>query len=91
MLGYTVARDVVSAAVRLHKLGPAAGQVALGGRAQASARAALARVEQRLLAQQLDENADPIAMALAVASGCAPLLDAVHPCHDVLAMRLFRT
>lgn len=100
LLAYSVARDAVSSSVRLNLLGPAAGQVALL-RARASAREALQLVEQRLMMQEKtmrkncdgdgDSAVDPVAAAMAVTCGCAPVLEAVHPCHDVLATRLFRT
>ena len=78
--------DAVSAAVRLNLLGPAAGQVTLQW-AQASAEVGMQRVARAMS----DTDDDPVTAAKAAAAGCAPVLEAVHPCHDLLATRLFRT
>jgi urease accessory protein len=76
LLGYCVARDLVSAAVRMNLLGPIAG-VAVLGRAH---RAALLGIRE-----------GSSTVPTGASSSCAPLLDLIQPCHDLLATRLFRT
>ena len=107
LLGYCIARDVVSAGVRLNLLGPAAGQVVLR-HAQHSAQEGIAHAAMRLEGEEehatatdavstttsihnTNKNAAVVAAACAAASGCAPVLEAAHCCHDLLATRLFRT
>jgi len=107
LLGYCIARDVVSAGVRLNLLGPAAGQVVLR-HAQHNAQEGIVLASMRLKEEEEDatatsavsstasihnnkKNAAVVAAACAAASGCAPVLEAAHCCHDLLATRLFRT
>lgn len=94
LFGYCVARDVVSSAVRLNLLGPLVGQSMLLYSAHEAAHAGIAASMQDfspLLLRDMDDSTAMIALAVQAASGCAPVLDAIHPCHDILATRLFRT
>jgi urease accessory protein len=75
LLGYCVARDLVSAAVRMNLLGPMAG-VGVLGRAHRAASIGIDEGSSKMPTQ---------------ASSCAPMLDLIQPCHDLLATRLFRT
>jgi urease accessory protein len=82
LLGYCIARDMVSAAVRLSLVGPLASiqllrdvQEAAEDGYQASQRA------------MQEHNGNPMAAAAA----SAPVIEALHPCHDVLQVRLFRS
>jgi len=70
ILQYSMARDVLSAAVRLNVVGP------------------LASLQILHRAQRV---AIPVHHTLDQASSSAPLLEVLHPCHDLLAVRLFRT
>jgi urease accessory protein len=72
LLGYCVARDIVSAAVRMNLLGPM------------QSTELLARTHSAVQAGLSTETTTTLA-------GCAPLVDAVHPCHNVLSTRLFRS
>jgi urease accessory protein UreH/urease accessory protein UreF len=81
LMGFCVARDIVSASVRLNLVGPMAG-VKLLAQAQEAA-------EEGIVASQ--RQRDNGGNALAAAAGCSPVLDAIQPCHDLLAVRLFRT
>jgi urease accessory protein len=82
LLGYCAARDIVSAAVRLSLVGPLA-SVRLLSHAQGAVQDGM---NASLVAMQEHQN-DP----LSAATSCAPVLEALHPCHDLLQMRLFRT
>ena len=86
VVGYCAARDMVSAAVRLNLVGPMAG-VSLLDRTQGAVdegiRVALEEMPSR-------SAADPLAMVRNAAT-CSPIVEAVHPTHDMLALRLFRT
>jgi urease accessory protein UreH/urease accessory protein UreF len=77
LFGYCVARDMISAAVRLNLLGPME-SVRVLARVQAS-------VEQGIALGLASSNTE------FCGSSSAPFVDAVQPCHDELAMRLFRT
>jgi urease accessory protein len=82
LFGYCVARDIVSAAVRLNLVGPLASVKLLKqveGAAEDGCRASQ-------VAMQEHAN-DPLASAAA----SAPVIEALHPCHELLKMRLFRT
>jgi urease accessory protein len=74
LLAYSIGRDVVSAAVRLNRVGPLA-SVPL-----------LARLHEAI--PTLDHDSDP---ENDFAASTAPVLEALQPLHDVLAVRLFRT
>ena len=84
VLGYCTARDMISAAVRLNLVGPMAGVNLLDGAYNA--------VEEGIESGSMDttcigEDNDVVSTA----STCSPVVEAVHPTHDVLAVRLFRT
>jgi urease accessory protein UreF len=73
---HTIARDLVSAAVRMNLLGPMEGQIVLW--------------KELLPATKL--YYDPSAsQSLDDATTAAPALEAIQPCHDLLATRLFRS
>jgi urease accessory protein UreF len=76
LFGYCVARDLVSASVRLNLVGPMAGQRVLADTHHA--------VERALGSRSPDSDLLPPA-------GCAPVVEAVHACHDILRARLFRS
>jgi urease accessory protein UreH/urease accessory protein UreF len=88
LIGFCVARDIVSASVRLNLVGPMAG-VKLLAQTQEAAEEGIAASSQC----QQHNNDDGIGnlSSLAAAAGCSPVLDAIQPCHDLLAVRLFRT
>lgn len=69
LFSFTVARDIVSAAVRLNLIGPLEGQRML---------------KQCVSSTQIPEPGEE-------SMGSAPVLDAVHTNHTIMAMRLFRT
>lgn len=77
MLAYSMARDMVSAAVRLNVIGPLA---SIG---------ILDRVHRSQ--QREHETWTGASSSLDDASSSTPMLDVLHPCHDMLAVRLFRT
>lgn len=84
LMGFCVARDIVSASVRLNLVGPMAGVKLLAGAQQAA--------EEGIVAsQQQQGNDDNDRNPLKAAAGCSPIVDAIQPCHDLLAVRLFRT
>lgn len=95
LLGYCTARDIVSAAVRLNLVGPMAGVALLDScmtaveEGIASARAQHQAVDDA----REDENgeASVINSRMIQASTCAPIVETVHPCHEILSVRLFRT
>ncbi|KAG7355162.1 UreD urease accessory protein [Nitzschia inconspicua] len=84
LYAYCAARDVVSAAVRLSLVGPLA-SVPMLHRAQESAEDGI----QAVLSLMMKDGAihDP----LMAASASAPVIEALHPCHEVLQVRLFRS
>jgi urease accessory protein UreF len=82
LLGYCVARDMVSASVRLSLVGPLA-SVRLLHQVQGVVQEGL---QASLLA--MEEGAYDDVLASATSS---PVLEALHPCHDLLQVRLFRT
>lgn len=84
LFGYCAARDMVSAAVRLSLVGPLA-SVRLLQEVQGAAQDGL---EASLLAMS---ESDPPNDVLSAAAACAPVVEAVHPCHELLQVRLFRT
>jgi len=77
LLAFCVARDIVSAAVRLNLLGPLASVGVL--------------VNAEQCAKQGVHDGLELMNTVHCGAGCSPVLDAVHPCHDVLSTRLFRT
>lgn len=85
VLGYCTARDMISAAVRLNLVGPMAGVNLLDGVHKA--------VEEGIESGsfQIEEDDDAVSAAMEAIATCCPVAEAVHPTHDVLAVRLFRT
>jgi urease accessory protein UreH/urease accessory protein UreF len=85
VLGYCTARDMISAAVRLNLVGPMAGVNLLDGAYKA--------VEEGIESGsfKIEENHDVVSLAMETVATCSPVVEAVHPTHDVLAVRLFRT
>jgi len=88
VLGYCTARDMISAAVRLNLVGPMAGVNLLDGAYKA--------VEEGIESGSMDttcveEGDDVVSTAMDAVATCSPVVEAVHPTHDVLAVRLFRT
>ena len=82
LFAYCMARDLVSSAVRLSIVGPLA-SIPLLHNIQASAEDGIRA------AYPLFEN-HPDNPLLAAATS-APVLEAIHPCHEMLEVRLFRT
>lgn len=92
LFGYCVARDLVSSAVRLNLVGPMAGQAILWQAQQAAEIGIASATDAMIKSKEMgNDDDDFVAIAVATATGCAPVLEAVHACHDVLATRLFRT
>lgn len=84
VLGYCTARDMISAAVRLNLVGPMAGVNLLDGVHKA--------VEEGIESGSFRiEEDDDVVTAMEAVATCSPVVEAVHPTHDVLAVRLFRT
>jgi urease accessory protein len=83
LFAYCVARDMVSAAVRLSLVGPLA-SVALLHRVQESAEDG---ITTSVSLMENDISNDP----LKAASASAPVIEALHPCHEILQVRLFRS
>ena len=99
LYGYCVARDVVNAAVRLNLIGPMEGQTILLHHAQQASFDGISRAETDIASsfsgkpKAFDEgiNSTSLQSVLSASFGSAPILDSIHPCHDILATRLFRT
>ena len=83
LFGYCIARDMVSAAVRLSLVGPLA-SVKLLDRVQWSA-------EDGWKASLISMKENGKDSPLAAAAASAPIIEAIHPCHDLLQTRLFRS
>ncbi|KAL3940497.1 MAG: hypothetical protein SGBAC_004972 [Bacillariaceae sp.] len=84
LFGYCVARDIVSAAVRLSLVGPLASVPLLHqvqGSAEDGYRASLLAMDESVDGQN----------PLVSSAGSSPIVEAIHPCHDVLQLRLFRS
>ena len=82
LFAYCAARDLVSAAVRLSLVGPLA-SVSLLHRVQQSADDGMGAI-----ASKLEEHPDD---PLMTAAASAPVIEALHPCHEILQVRLFRS
>jgi urease accessory protein len=82
LFAYCVARDLISAAVRLSLVGPLA-SVPMLHQVHTSASGGL----EAILLQMQDHPDDP----LMAASASAPVIEALHPCHNILQVRLFRS
>ena len=82
LFSYCMARDLVSSAVRLSLIGPLA-SVPLLHNVQESVEDAIHAVYHEIQ----NHSDDP----LLVAATSAPVIEAVHPCHEILQVRLFRS
>jgi urease accessory protein UreF/urease accessory protein UreH len=82
LFAYCMARDLVSSAVRLSLIGPLA-SVPLLHNLQES-------VENGICAVYHDIQNHPNDPLL-VAASSAPVIEAIHPCHEILQVRLFRS
>eukprot|EP00536_Pseudo-nitzschia_multiseries_P010665 jgi/Psemu1/243105/estExt_Genewise1.C_3340011 len=82
LFAYCTARDLVSSAVRLSLVGPLA-SVPMLDSVQESAEDTI-----RNAYREIQKNPkDP----LLTAASSAPVIEAVHPCHEILQVRLFRS
>jgi urease accessory protein UreF len=89
LLGYCVARDMVSASVRLSLVGPLASVRLLHqvqGVVQEGLQASLLAMEEGAY-----DDGDGTRGPLLASATSSPVLEALHPCHDLLQVRLFRT
>ena len=82
LFAYCMARDLVSAAVRLSLVGPLA-SVPLLHNVQESIENGICDVYDEIQ----NHPEDP----LLVAATSAPVIEAMHPCHEILQVRLFRS
>ncbi|OEU19774.1 hypothetical protein FRACYDRAFT_268087 [Fragilariopsis cylindrus CCMP1102] len=82
LFAYCMARDIVSSAVRLSLIGPLA-SVPLLHNVQESAEDGIRAVYAAILKHPDDP--------LLVAAASAPVIEAIHPCHETLQVRLFRS
>lgn len=89
LLGYCTARDMVSAAVRLNLIGPMAGVSLL----DSCWNAVHEGIASAASAAELFHNdcEDEHNHDMVHAATCAPIVETIHPCHDILSVRLFRT
>jgi urease accessory protein len=78
VMGYCISRDIVSAAVRLNLVGPVA-SVAVLQRAQTAAK------------QGMQDSMRLYREHGLMGTTCAPAVDALSPCHELLMSRLFRS
>ena len=93
VFAFGAARDSVSAAVRLNLIGPVAGLSLLNNVGRDAVEIGL---KEGLLSMATCTDTDMPSSErykkwLRSASTCAPLMDLVQPCHDLLSVRLFRT
>ena len=84
LFGYCVGRDMVSSAVRLSLVGPLASVKSLR-KVQKAAKDGWKSYQIQALLHA--DSEDP----LAISAASAPIIEAVHPCHEALQVRLFRT
>jgi urease accessory protein len=101
IFGFCVARDMVSAAVRLSLVGPLA-SVKLLRKIQSSSDdgwKTYLKLQRQMQAQVDAETTSAAGSSstpnkvdpMMVAAACAPVIEAIHPCHESLQVRLFRT
>jgi urease accessory protein len=83
LFGYCTARDMVSAAVRLSLVGPLA-SVRLLYHVQGAAEDGC-KVGRIAMEEYAEEG------PLVAAAASAPIVEAIHPCHELLQVRLFRS
>jgi urease accessory protein len=83
LFGYCVARDMMSSAVRLSLVGPLASVKSLH-KVQKAANDGWQSYRKQA---SLHADTDP----LVTSAASAPIIEAIHPCHEALQVRLFRT
>ncbi len=91
LLGYCTGRTLVSAAIRLNLIGPMASLPLLAKIEQATREgieAAYASIHQQ---QDVSMKPPSLECFMNAAATSAPVIDAIHNCHDLLQTRLFRT
>ena len=95
-LHFGVARDMLTAAVRLNLVGPLHA-VYMQAKLADAARSSI-HVAQSTSVQVAGAGAGGVGttsplggLSCRTAAGCAPLAEAAHACHDLLEMRLFQT
>jgi urease accessory protein UreH/urease accessory protein UreF len=106
LLGYCVARDIVSAAVRMNLLGPLASVGVLVNAQQAAEEGyglSLTTIDESgawtsTASNKFNSDVDDFEATkylmldqIKKASSCSPLFDSIQPCHDVLSSRMFRS
>ena len=99
LYGYCVARDVVNAAVRLNLIGPMEGQTILLQHARQASFYGISYAETAIASSLFGETKmfhngvdnSMLECVLSTSIGSAAIMDSIHPCHDILATRLFRT
>ncbi|CAB9507308.1 accessory protein F [Seminavis robusta] len=91
LMGFCVARDIVSAAVRLNLLGPLASVGVLSKVHAAAQQGVHSHLLDNGSASSSEDAKRNLLWTDTLTGGCAPVVDAIHPCHDILAVRLFRT
>ena len=89
LFAYCVARDMVSAAVRLSLVGPLA-SVKLLHSVQQAAVAGMETSRTAMIERSTTGDYHKTNL-LDVAATCSPVIEAIHPCHELLQVRLFRT
>ena len=72
---YTSARDMLSAAVRLNLIGPLAA----------------VSLQHEMVSDASAQSSAIMQLSCTQAAGSAPLIEAVHACHDLLERRIFQT
>lgn len=82
LFAYCMARDLVSSAVRLSLVGPLA-SVPLLDSVQDSTEEGIRSIYDKMSTSDQDP--------LLVAATSAPVIEAIHPCHEILQVRLFRS
>jgi len=104
LFGYCVARDMVSSAVRLSLIGPLTSVKLLQSVQDASKDGWKSYQRQKAVAAATAAGrvnvggggtsssiTHPATDPLALSAASAPILEAIHPCHEALQVRLFRT
>ena len=99
LYGYCVSRDVVNAAIRLNLIGPMEGQTILLQHARQASTNGISRAETAIASSLVggpklfynSVNSAILDRVLSASISSATILDSIHPCHDILAIRLFRT
>ena len=95
VLAFCAARDMVSAAVRLNLIGPIAG-VSILDKAWGAVKDGLEAANFSMADAEVEHTSATTSTCTALqaiknAAPCSPMIEAIHPCHDLLSVRLFRT